>query len=153
MASLLERRAALATSEVEPGELAGASLVVAGALSGAQTEEGAAKLLPEVEVSTLREASSGTTVGVGVGILNLVSLIFWITLEKNFRYSSVACFSTLRISSSLAVETLSTATGLKFSRTLNEFSKTLRMLIIIGLDLLRTVSSQMSLPMNETFLI
>jgi len=82
MASLLERRAALATSEVEPGELAGASLVVAGALSGAQTEEGAAKLLPEVEVSTLREASSGTTVGVGVGILNLVSLIFWITLEK-----------------------------------------------------------------------
>ena len=77
IASLLERRAALATSGVEPGELAGASLVVAGALSGAQTEGGAAKLLPEVEAST-----SGTTVGVGVGILNLVYLIFWITLEK-----------------------------------------------------------------------
>jgi hypothetical protein len=70
IASLLERRAALATSGVEPGELAGA-------LSGAQTEEGAAKLLPEVEAST-----SGTTVGVGVGILNLVNLIFWITFEK-----------------------------------------------------------------------
>ena len=59
----------MATSEVEPGELAGAS-------SGARTEGEPEVLFPEIEPSLIGATGDRATEDGAVGILNLVNLIF-----------------------------------------------------------------------------